>query len=80
LFGRGGVVPLRVEFGALDVAFGHLLVGDLYALMEIAVYLASNLEARVGRCAADQLRTGQLRIIGMIADARDRRGDGPVAG
>ena len=45
-----------------------------------AAAIASNLEARVGRCAADQLRTGQLRIIGMIADARDRRGDGPVAG
>ena len=54
--GRDGVVPLGVEFVTLDVEFGHLLVGDLYAFrIKIAIDLAVNFEPRVGRCAADQL-------------------------
>ena len=44
MLGRYGVVPLGVEFVALDVEFGHLLVGDLYAFrIKVAVDLANTL-------------------------------------
>jgi hypothetical protein len=56
LTARDGIVPLVVEYVALDVEFDHLLAKDFHAFrIKVAIDLAANLEPRVGCGAADRL-------------------------
>ena len=65
MIGRDGVVPLGVECVALDVEFGHLLIGGFHAFrIKVAIDLAAKLEPGFGCGAADQLNNH------LVADQR----------